>query len=483
EATTCSTDCTAGAVFAAVRGQRCNGSDFIDDAIARGAAAVLVDRPLPHVSVPQCVVPDVRQAYALLCEAIEGHPARHLSLTGVTGTNGKSTVTWLLRSILQEAGHQTGLLGTIEYDDGRTAEAATLTTPDARELAAWLQRMRVAGTTHAALELSSHALVQHRAAALQLSAAVLTNITQDHFDYHGTAAAYRQAKQQIFSCCRPHVPVTVNIDDSGCRQLLEEMKETSDRPIITCSLSGPADATATVEHCSLSGTTFTFHLPDGTGSRVKTTLVGEHNVSNCLLAAATAWHLGATAPQIAAGIERLVRIPGRLDRVECGSSGTVFVDYAHTDDALRRCVQFLKSLTPGRVFCVFGAGGDRDRTKRPLLASAASLADLAIVTTDNPRTESPQQIVTDLLQGFPAERQPARIDLNRARAIEWALEQARPGDSVLIAGKGHEAMQIIGTERIPFCDRNVAERWRRDGAHARIPAPKHSLPLPVRECA
>lgn len=477
----CSRTCPPGAVFAALEGTRCSGTRHVAEAVRRGASAVLVDRPLPDVQVPQCVVSNVRLAYARLCDATAGYPARHLSLTGVTGTNGKSTVAWLLRSILREAGHQTGLLGTIEYDDGRSTEAASLTTPDARLLAGWMQRMRSAGTTHAAIELSSHALAQQRAGAVRLAAAVLTNVTQDHYDYHGTAREYRRAKAAVFDHCSPDVPVVVNLDDPGSRRLLDETP--GHGPIITCSLNGPADCTATIREATLEGTTFDLKLPQADSSRVTTSLIGRHNVLNCLQAAAAAWHQGVPIPQIVRGIAEVERIPGRLDRIECGSGAAVLIDYAHTDDALGRCLEFLRELTPGRLICVFGAGGDRDRTKRPLLAQAASLADLAVITNDNPRTEPPAQIITDLLQGFSRDRQPARIELDRHRAIAWALDQAGPGDCVLIAGKGHEVCQIIGSERIPFSDHEAVRQWRRDDAHSTIPAPVFRLPTATRRSA
>jgi len=446
-----SADCRPQSLFAVIRGTHADGHQHIGAALERGAAALLVDRPQADVSVPQCVVADVRRAYAELCAALMAHPSRHLGLAGVTGTNGKTTTTWLIRSILQASGRQTGILGTIEYNDGINSEPSHLTTPDPAGLARRLAAMVSLNTTHAAMELSSHALDQRRTAGTLLDAAVITNITQDHFDYHQNFTAYRRSKLRIFDYLKPAGLAIVNLDDAGSRSCLED----APKRVMTYGLDEPADVSALILAASLQGSKIRLNI--GTESvDVETPLVGRHNVSNCLAAAAVAHHFGVGLEEIARGIEGLHTVPGRLEHIECGQPFPVFVDYAHTEDALRNCLVSLRPLTKGRIICVFGAGGDRDKSKRPLLGRAAAEADLAVVTSDNPRTEAPAAIIGDILAGFPATRRQPYIEIDRERAIRWAIQHAGPADTVLIAGKGHETEQIVGSQRLPFDDRNVA---------------------------
>ncbi len=454
-ATANSRECQPGMLFAAIPGTHVDGHDFAADAVARGATSLLVSRPLPEITVPQCVVSDPRRAFALLCSQLWRNPSNSLKTLGITGTNGKTTTTWLCRSILQNAGQQTGLLGTIEYHDGLLGERSTLTTPDASTISNWLGRMVHQRTTHAALEVSSHALDQDRVAGTKFDVAAITNITQDHFDYHLNFAAYRRSKWRIIEHVKPNGCVILNADDPASWPLPELLKNHSQ---ITFGIDSDADVTANIIDQSLAGTLFELRLPHGT-LEVQTPLLGKHNVANCLTASAAACHLGLTVEQIAAGLRSLRAVPGRMEAVECGQLFSVFVDYAHTDDALRRCVRGLRKVTPGRVIVVYGAGGDRDRLKRPLLTQAASDADIAILTSDNPRSEDPQQIIRDCLAGTVAGRpQPIAI-ADRESAIHAALDLARPGDSVLIAGKGHETEQIIGTERHHFDDREVVRQY------------------------
>ncbi len=442
--------CRPNSLFAVIRGAAVDGHCYIRDAIDRGATALLVDRPQADVTVPQCVVPDVRRAYAELCAALMAHPARHLGLAGVTGTNGKTTTTWLIRSILQAADHQTGLLGTIEYSDGIDHEPSSLTTPDPAGLARRLATMVAQKTTHAAMELSSHALDQRRTAGTLLDAAVITNITQDHFDYHQNFTEYRRSKLRIFEYLKPAGLAVVNVDDAGSRSCVAD----APKRVMTYGLDEPADVSAEILSASLYGSQF--RLTIGVDSvAVETKLVGRHNVANCLAAAAVAAHFGVGLETIARGIRSLTAVPGRLEQVDAGQPFPVFVDYAHTEDALRNCLASLRPLTKGRVICVFGAGGDRDKLKRPLLGRAAAEADLPVVTSDNPRSEAPESIVADILCGFTGRRQPY-VDVDRERAIRWAIQHAGPGDTVLIAGKGHETEQIIGSQRLHFDDREVA---------------------------
>ncbi len=437
------------AVFAVLKGSRTDGRQYVGDALARGVAGLLVDRPLGDVSAVQCVVPNARLAYAELCAALTGHPSQKLGVVGVTGTNGKTTTTWMIRAILQQAGQRTGVLGTMEYADGVKTESSQLTTPDARTLQAWLARMVQTGSRAAAIELSSHALHQQRAAGTSLQAALVTNITQDHFDYHQTFDAYRESKARILEHLATDGILGLNLDDQGSWSLQDRS-----RSVVSFGCSPEADVAAQLLEESRSGSRFRLSI-HGRTLDCRLGLVGRHNVSNALAAAVAATQLGLSPEEIVAGLEQFRCVPGRLERIESPQPFDVFVDYAHTDDALQRCLAGLKSVTAGRLICVFGAGGDRDRTKRPLLGRASGLADRVIVTSDNPRSEDPLQIIDEIVAGIPPQTETI-VEPDRARAIRLAILSARPGDCVVIAGKGHEREQIIGRERLPFDDRAQA---------------------------
>ena len=457
-----SSDVREGSLFAVIRGTRVDAGQFIEEAIARGAAGLLVDTPVVNSTIPQCVVVDVRSTFSRICEALTGEPSHWLSIAGITGTNGKTTTAWLVRSLLEKSGRQCGLLGTVEYSDGIKTGPSTLTTPDSRSLAQWLGRMVQAGSTHAAIELSSHALHQGRSAGVELEAAIVTNVTQDHFDYHQTFDAYLNAKSRILELVRPGGIVALNRDDPGAWSLRDRVS--SSMTCLSYGLNPECDIVAQIRDESLSGTRFRLDI-HGRTVDCATRLIGRHNISNILAATAAVTQLGLTPEEIANAIEGFRCVPGRLEQIDCGQPFDVFVDYAHTDDALRRCLNGLKSLTPGRLFCVFGAGGDRDRTKRPKLGNAALLADVAIVTSDNPRSENPRAIIDEICGGMHDAITPPMIEVDRRAAIFRALNMARTGDCVLIAGKGHENEQIIGRDRIPFDDRQVVreflrERWQ-----------------------
>lgn len=456
-----SSDVRSGSLFAVIRGSKVDGRQFLNEVESRGASGLLVDAPIPESKIPQCIVPDVRSSFSRICESLSGEPSKQLKLTGVTGTNGKTTTTWLIRSLLEKSGHQCGLLGTVEYSDGQRSDSSTLTTPDSRSLAQWLGRMVTAGSKFGALELSSHALHQGRSSGIELEASVVTNVTQDHFDYHQTFDAYLNAKSRIFELVRSDGLIALNFDDPGALSLRDRLCQS--RSCVTFGLNPSSDVSAQIRDESLTGTRFRLGI-HGKAIDCATRLIGRHNVSNILGAVAVATHLGLTPEEIVAGIDAFRLVPGRLERVDCGQPFPVFVDYAHTDDALRRCLISLQSLTPGRLICVFGAGGDRDRSKRPKLGAAAELADVAVVTSDNPRSENPASIIDQILAGMQNAKA-AVVEVDRRQAIRCALTMARPGDCVLIAGKGHESEQIIGETRLPFDDRQVTreilrERWQ-----------------------
>ncbi len=462
EATEDSRQCTPGCLFAAVPGLRCHGQDFIADALARGASVILTSQPLASVKVNQCIVGDVRAAYSELCQALAGLPSRRLGLVGVTGTNGKTTTTWLIRAILEANRKHTGLLGTVEYSDGVHSEPATLTTPDSRTLADWLAAMVARKTAYAAMEISSHALQQSRAAGVQFDVAVVTNITRDHFDFHGNYECYRTAKSRLLWMVKRGGLVVLNADDPGSSSLAEIVPSSS--RLLTFGIDQGADVTCRLLDESNIGTRFA--VEHGAEEfEFFTPLIGRHNVENCLAAIAACRHFGLSLDAMADGINTMRVVPGRMELIEGRQPFRVFVDYAHTDDALRNVIKAVRPTTRGRVIVVFGAGGDRDADKRPLMGAAAATADVCVVTSDNPRSEDPDRIIEQIVAGIPAHAR-KHVEPDRETAIAWAIRHAKPGDTVLVCGKGHERVQIVGSERIPFDD---AAACRQHLFHYRLP--------------
>lgn len=450
-ATDNSKDCRTNSLFAAIPGTHLDGGHFIEEAIHRGATAILCDHPRPEIPVPQCIVPHVRSAYAKLCHALYHMPGEGLKTIGITGTNGKTTTTYLVRSILNAAGFQTGLLGTIEYNDGRHSEESRLTTPDPEALARWFHAMLEAGTSHVVLELSSHAMHQGRTAGIDLDVAIMTNITHDHLDYHQTLEHYIASKSRIMEHCKPQASLVLNSSDEHIRSLEQHIRK--DLDVIWYSRFD-SKVQATIAEQTLSGMQILLKI-ENQSLPICTSLIGQHNLSNCLAAASACLALGIEPEYIAKGIENLKGVPGRLERIDAGQPYQIFVDYAHTDDALKRCLNTLRHLTKNRLICVFGAGGDRDRTKRPKLAKATNEADIVIVTSDNPRSERPRQIIDDIVRGFATGSPRVYIEEDRKAAIKLALELSEPGDTLLVAGKGHETYQQIGKTRLEFDDRSI----------------------------
>ncbi len=448
-----------GDLFAAVIGNRTDGHEHISEAVANGASAVLAERFVMTGGKPLCIVPDARVALARICQALANNPSRRLKVIGVTGTSGKTTTSWLIRGILEAAGYRTGLLGTLEYNDSEDAEVASWTTPPASVLADWLTRMEANGCSHAVMEVSSHALAQARIEGIELDAACVTNVRRDHLDFHNSLANYRAVKGQIFKYLADDGFAVLNADDA----ISAGMVELANAPTLTVGMRSPAEVSAEViERCRSEQT---FLLSAGSDTvPVRTRMIGDHHVANCLMAAAVGLVYGIDLADIARGLEQVDQIPGRMERVECGQSFGVFVDYAHTSDALAVTLKTLRDVTEGRLLCVFGAGGDRDREKRPLMGRVVeAAADVAIVTDDNPRNEQPERIRREILRGFECPRD-AHVYSDRGEAIAWALSQAEPGDCVLIAGKGHEQHQIIGDRRFWFDDRQVARQWLYDNS-------------------
>lgn len=452
----CSCDsraCQSGDLYVAITGTCVDGHDYADEAVARGAAAIVSERPLA-TSVPVCLVSDTREALGQICQALAGRPSRRLRVIGVTGTNGKTTTAHLIASVLEAAGHRTGLLGTLAYSDGLEAAPADLTTPTAPVLAHWLARMADAGCSHAVVEISSHAIAQRRIAGMELAAACLTNLGRDHLDYHGTLLNYHRIKSRIFEYLGPAGVAVINADDAASLEYAPLIPG----GVLSVAMHKPANVTAAlVERCK-SEQTFLLTAGEMTAA-VRTRMIGDHHISNCLVAAAVGLAEGIDLPTIARGLENTTHVAGRLERLECGQPFGVYVDYAHTGDALAVALDAVREVTAGRLICVFGAGGNRDTRKRPLMGRAVEKrADVAIVTTDNPRYEDPQTIAAEVIAGFerPGE---ARDVPDRAEAIHYALSLATADDCVVIAGRGHESYQIIGGERRRLDDRDVARRY------------------------
>jgi len=495
--------CAAGACFVAVRGPRADGHAFIAQAVAGGAAAMVCeDSAAVPAGVPYAVVADAARAVGPLAQAFHGWPARKLVNVGVTGTKGKTTVTLLTRAILEAAGHRPALLGTISYDTGAASLEANNTTPGAVDLAAMMSDMVRAGRTHLVMEVSSHALHQGRVAGVPYAAAAFTNLTGEHLDYHGTMENYLAAKRMLFEALPATATAVVNADDPAC----EAMVAATRARVLRYGLEGRPALGAEIRTVSDCGTEFVMRCGAGRDAGVSpacregvppspsaaqkgfssftdqshgahnagetpatretpapremvifSPLIGKHNVRNCLAAAGLCFGLGVSWDVIAAVLTAGVRVPGRLDRVAVAAPFTVYVDYAHTDDALRNVLEAVRPVTRGRVIVLFGCGGDRDRFKRPRMARVAEeLADAVIVTSDNPRTEDPRAIIDEILAGFtPAGLARAQVEPDRRRAIALALEQARPGDLVLLAGKGHETYQIVGQTKHHFDDAEV----------------------------
>jgi len=448
----------AGSLFIARTGVRHDGRMFIGDALARGAIAILSDDPaaLPE-GVTGLLAADVPRATALLAERFHGAPSSRMKLVGVTGTNGKTTTAHLVHHLLNSAGRRCGMLGTVRIDDGAAITPTRLTTPPSLEISALLRRMVDHGCTACVMEASSHAMHQQRTAALAFDAGVFTNLTGDHMDYHGTPRAYLQAKSILFRQLPPDGWAIINIDDPASRAIFEACS----CPVLTTSLHDEsADAVAVVGAQSITGVDVTMRGPWGS-IQVRLPLIGQYNVCNALQAAAVAHVLGLAPEEIRRGLADCTPPPGRVEPVRAGESDvTVLVDYAHTDDALENVLGALRPVVPAgaRLITVFGCGGDRDRTKRPRMARAACRwSDRVIVTSDNPRTEDPQSIIDEILSGVPADRaEDVECRVARRDAIRRAIESARAGDVVLIAGKGHEDYQIVGRDVRHFDDREEA---------------------------
>ena len=451
-----------GDLFVALPGAVSDGLAFAPEAIARGAAAVISDRPAPPATPPSAVwvrVENPRRALALLAARRAGDPAEKLVLAGVTGTNGKTTTAMLLEAVLARRYGGAGFAGTVAYRTGRREIAAPRTTPEAPMLQDLLAEMVAAGLPAAAMEVSSHGLALERVAGCRFDVAVFTNLTRDHLDFHKTMESYYEAKKKLFGMRKPGAAAVVNADDAFGHRLSREIAP----PLLTFSaLGASADVRAERIECDLSGTSLDVVHAAGR-FRLSSPLPGRFNVENLLAGAAAGLSLAIPGEEIAAACASVRTIPGRMERVEAGQPYTILVDYAHTEDALRRLLEAVRGLTDKKIVLVFGCGGDRDTGKRfPMGEIAGRLSDIAIATSDNPRSEDPEAILAEVARGLDASGATKSLKIaDRAEAIRTAIDLANPGVVVVIAGKGHETTQVIGDREIPFDDRAVAASFAR----------------------
>jgi UDP-N-acetylmuramoyl-L-alanyl-D-glutamate--2,6-diaminopimelate ligase len=464
-----------GCVFVAMRGESADGNRFIDQAIQAGAVAVVTDSATqkPRPGIGWALVPHGRRALARVCANFYGKPAERIAITGITGTNGKSTTAFLLESILSAAGRKSALLGTIEYHVAGKVLPAPHTTPEALELNRILREALDQGAGDAVMEVSSHALAQERIYGVPFDVAVFTNLTRDHLDYHQTMEEYFAAKQSLFAGCGTDAPraVVTNLDDSYGAQLAEYGRKHSS--LVLQYGMDRGDLHAEKVEITTRGTRFDLAMPDAK-IPLFSALIGRVNVYNILAAAGAGYARGCAKEAIAAGIAGLAYVPGRFERVECGQPFTVVVDYAHTDDALRNLTALARELassTRARVVTVFGCGGDRDRKKRSLMGEAAGRgSDFVVLTSDNPRSEDPLAIINDAVVGLQRTGVKYSVEANRHKAIALAVSEARAGDIVLLAGKGHEKVQVTQQGATPFDDVKVAREALRAAGYECAPA-------------
>ncbi|MGA1843262.1 MAG: UDP-N-acetylmuramoyl-L-alanyl-D-glutamate--2,6-diaminopimelate ligase [bacterium] len=465
-----------GDLFVAIKGYATDGHIFLNDAGEKGARGFVIEdrrywedpavRKWVEQGVTLCLVSDTRRALALMADEFYGHPSRRLKLVGVTGTNGKTTTCTLIARIMEAAGERVGWITTLNYGIGGEEFPSQRTTPESLDLHRILHQMVEGGCGWGVVEVSSHSLVLQRVAGCSFDAAVLTNITQDHLDFHTTHGEYRRAKARLFemldreSAGSPADRCAVfNLDDPASREILEHRKRVTANPssTVTYGIEGNADVTARdIEH-RMEGVSFRMVTPWG-DHHIGSSLMGRPNIYNILAASCVAMAFGVEGDDLQAGIHKVTGVPGRFERISAGQDFDVIIDYAHTDDALANLLSVVRAHARGRVICVFGCGGNRDRTKRPLMGKAAARgSDWSILTSDNPRGEEPEDIIREIEAGFVREKgkEGYEICIDRREAIHRAIHMAKPGDMVVITGKGHETTQTIGSQVLPFDDREV----------------------------
>lgn len=446
----------SGDLFFAIPGVHVDGHAFLPDVARKGAVAAVVERDV-KAPIPTIRVPSVNAAMSKISAAFFGDPSHRIPVIGITGTNGKTTTTFLIEDLFRSAGLTCGVLGTVNYRIGNEVWPSPNTTPMSLDVHRFFSQCIERKADAVVMEVSSHALELNRVDAVRFAVGVFTNLTQDHLDFHKTMDRYFEAKAKLFR--RPEaVKAAINVGDDYGKRLAAELPRA-----MSYGLVPEAALRAENPRSDLSGIHFDLIFPSGHRSAISTTLLGRHNIENCLSAVGAALLFGLTEDQVVAGLNQPHAVPGRLERVEAGQKFVVAVDYAHTHDALHQVLTTLRNTGPKNLICVFGAGGDRDKTKRPKMGAVASqLADRVIVTSDNPRTEDPQMILKDIEAGIRAQGKSNYVMIeNREEAIRRAVSDAKPGDIVLIAGKGHETYQIYGDKKLPFSDLEVARRMLR----------------------
>lgn len=443
-----------GGLFFAIKGTKLNGQNFIDEAIERGAVAVVSeDDFITYKNVCKVKVNDVRKSCAVAADNFYQHPSQKLNVIGITGTNGKTTTLHLIEAVLRQTGKNCGTIGTISYNVGARSIPATNTTPSAIMIQMFLHEMVKVQIPYCVMEVSSHSLHQFRVDGIIYKSAIFTNLSSEHLDYHQDIREYFAAKRRLFEMLKEESRAIVNADDPFAKQIIEATRA----KVLTYGIKAPADLIACEIKSSIRGSSFKVKTPKGTLD-LKTALIGEYNIYNILAAASLAVSEGIDFEYIQEAIQNFKGPPGRLQKIDCGQDFSVFIDYAHTDDALAKVLGALKKLVKKRIIAVFGCGGDRDRTKRPRMGRvAAELADFLVITSDNPRSEDPRSIIEEIVKGLPDGFKKYKISLDRKKAIEASLEMAEDGDIVLIAGKGHESYQILKDTVVTFDDCKIAE--------------------------
>jgi UDP-N-acetylmuramoyl-L-alanyl-D-glutamate--2,6-diaminopimelate ligase len=458
-----SKEVSGGGLFVALRGHTVDGHRFAADAVSRGAVAVVVEEPIPELpeSVVQVVVPNTRYAMAVLASVFYRHPSQEMKVIGVTGTNGKTTTTYLIDKVLSDAGAKTGLIGTIAMRIGEQIMDVSNTTPESVELQRYFRQMRDLGTQYCIMEVSSHALELHRVAGTRFRTAIFTNLTQDHLDFHGTMEQYRNAKGKFFSRLgntyaddsKEQSFAVINADDPNANYMIGQTVA----PVVTYGIDKQADVRARDVRITAEGASFVVETFAGTHP-VRLQLTGKFSVYNALAALSACLIEKIPLESIIRSLESVPNVAGRFEKVEEGQPFTVIVDYSHTPDSLLNALKTIQEFAKGKIWTVVGCGGDRDRSKRPIMAQiAVANSDMTILTSDNPRTEDPERILDDMEAGLTeSSRDRYRRIVDRTEAIRFAIEHAASEDCILIAGKGHETYQIIGKTKYHFDDREVA---------------------------
>ncbi len=449
---------TKGDLFISLVGRNFDGHEFIKDAISKGAVGAVVSKPV-DAKIPLLLVEDTRTSMASISAHFYGHPSEKLNIIGVTGTNGKSTVTFIINSILKTLGHKTGMLGTIYYDIAGKIIKGERTTPESADIQRFMREVVDRGGDFFVMEVSSASVCEKRILEIKFSDAIFTNLSHEHLEYHGTFENYKKAKLEFFKlAARQNAKAVVNIDDPHSKDFMRTFLESGGERLVTYGIETPKEEydfphfTAKNLKLSVAGSTFSIRW-NGNSIPVHTKLIGKHNIYNILAAFAAVYTYGFSPLEIVDAIEKIDSIPGRLERIE-KNGVNIFIDYAHTPEALKQVSKTLKGLTEGRLIVVFGAGGDREKEKRPLMGAVASrYADFIILTSDNPRSEDPESIIKDIEKGISGENY--TIEIAREKAIKKAYEISKPGDTILIAGKGHEEYQEIDGKKLHFSDREV----------------------------